>query len=66
MVGGKVRGGIVGASPSLAAKDLDRGDVKYRVDFRSVYATLMERHLGVAAAPVLGRDFPQINFEKAC
>ncbi|MCE9615118.1 MAG: DUF1501 domain-containing protein [Lentisphaerae bacterium] len=56
--GGGVRGGVVGAYPSLAAADLERGDVSFRVDFRSIYATLLERHLGVASAPVLGRQYP--------
>lgn len=61
VLGGKSKGGVIGTYPSLKPADLDRGDVKFGVDFRSVYATLLERHLGVASAPVLGRQFPLIE-----
>jgi uncharacterized protein (DUF1501 family) len=47
--------------PSLAPQDLFDGDVKYNTDFRSVYATVLEKHLGVKSAPILKRDFPTIN-----
>jgi hypothetical protein len=35
-----VRGGFFGAEPSLT--DLDDGDLKARLDFRAVYATLLQ------------------------
>ena len=38
VLGGSVKGGRYGSPPSLT--DLDGGDLKYAVDFRSVYATL--------------------------
>jgi len=55
LVGAGVRPGLIGKHPSLA--DLDDGDVKFHTDFRSVYATLLERWLGWPAAPVLGDGF---------
>lgn len=61
LLGGAGKAGVLGAYPSLEPDQLDRGDVRYAVDFRSVYATLLERHLGVAAAPVLGRSFPLLD-----
>ncbi len=61
LAGGGVKAGLLGQMPSLAPKDLFDGDVKYNTDFRSVYATVLEKHLGVKSAPILKRDFPTIN-----
>jgi hypothetical protein len=38
IVGNKVKAGLLGQYPSLAPQDLFQGDIKYNVDFRSVYA----------------------------
>jgi uncharacterized protein (DUF1501 family) len=43
--------------PSLAPQDLWDGDVKYNTDFRSVYATILEKHLGVKSEPILRKSF---------
>lgn len=40
IIGGNNKGKIIGNNPNLA--DLDNGDLKYEVDFRSVYATLLQ------------------------
>jgi uncharacterized protein (DUF1501 family) len=61
LAGGGVKAGLLGQMPSLAPKDLFDGDVKYNTDFRSVYATVLEKHLGVKSAPILKRDFPTIQ-----
>jgi uncharacterized protein (DUF1501 family) len=48
-VGRGVSGGFYGAYPDLA--DLDRsGNLRFTVDFRSLYATVLERWLGLPAA----------------
>jgi uncharacterized protein (DUF1501 family) len=47
--------------PSLAPRELDDGDIKYNVDFRSVYATVLEKHLGVKAETILQKSFSTIN-----
>ncbi|HEY7979996.1 MAG TPA: DUF1501 domain-containing protein [Candidatus Eremiobacteraceae bacterium] len=60
IVGGGVKGGVYGDHPSLT--DLDFGNLKWHTDFRSVYATLLERWLGVASTPVLGGGFPTLSF----
>jgi uncharacterized protein (DUF1501 family) len=39
-MGGGVKGGLHGAYPSL--HDLQDGDLKYTVDFRSVFATVAQ------------------------
>ena len=52
LAGSGVKGGFVGAQPSLT--DLDAGDLKPSTDFRDVYATLLAGVLGSDPAPVLG------------
>jgi uncharacterized protein (DUF1501 family) len=37
--------------------DLFQGDVKYNVDFRSVYAGVLENWLKTKSVPVLGKQF---------
>ena len=53
LAGSPVRGGLVGPPPDLA--NLDNGDLKFAVDFRDIYATLLRRWLHVDPVPVLGR-----------
>jgi uncharacterized protein (DUF1501 family) len=58
LIGAAVKGGVYGAHPSL--DDLDDGDVKYTVDFRSVYATAIERWFGRPSVAVLAGSFPTL------
>lgn len=55
LFGPKVRSGLIGPHPSL--QDLDNGDLKYKVDFRSVYSALLDDWLGLNAQAALGRRF---------
>ena len=57
VVGDKVRAGLLGQYPSLAPEDLFQGDLKFKVDFRSVYAGVLEDRLKTPSEPVLGREF---------
>jgi uncharacterized protein (DUF1501 family) len=57
IVGNKVKAGLLGNYPSLAPQDLFQGDVKYNVDFRSVYAGVLENWLKTKSAPILGKKF---------
>ncbi len=56
---GKVKGGLHGAPPSLT--DLDNGNLKFTVDFRDVYATLLEDWLGVSSESALGGRFAKLG-----
>ncbi len=60
VIGDKVRAGLLGRYPSLAPGDLVNGDIQYNVDFRSVYAGLLEGWLRTPSAPVLGRQFAPV------
>jgi uncharacterized protein (DUF1501 family) len=62
IAGEKMKAGLVGKYPSLAPSDLFQGDLKYTVDFRSVYATVLEHWLETKSAPVLGKTFTPLAF----
>ncbi|OZI10018.1 twin-arginine translocation pathway signal [Siphonobacter sp. BAB-5385] len=47
------------AVPDLS--DLDQGDLKYKVDFRNLYATLLDHWLGIDSTAVLGKPFPGLK-----
>ena len=55
-----IKPGFYNDPPNL--KDLDNGDLKYTVDFRSVYATIINRHLNGDANKVLGKVFQEQTF----
>jgi uncharacterized protein (DUF1501 family) len=57
IIGNKVKAGLLGEYPSLAPGDLFQGDLKFKVDFRSVYASVLEQWLQTKSEPVLGRKF---------
>ena len=61
IVGGKVKAGLLGKYPSLAPSDLFQGDLKYSVDFRSVYAAVLEEWLHTKSAPILGKQFAPLG-----
>jgi len=48
-VGRSVRGGLYGAYPDLSSLD-GNGNLRFTTDFRSLYATVLERWLGLSAA----------------
>ena len=43
VIGGNNKGNIIGNNPNLS--DLDNGDLKYQIDFRSVYASLLQNKM---------------------
>jgi uncharacterized protein (DUF1501 family) len=59
VAGPALKGGIVGEHPSL--KDLDQGDLKMAIDFRRVYATLLDCWLHVDSTAVLGGKFEHLD-----
>jgi len=61
IVGNKVKAGLLGTYPSLAPQDLFQGDIKYTVDFRNVYAGILENWLKTNSAPILGRQFEPLQ-----
>lgn len=59
IIGGMNNGKVFGENPNLS--DLDNGDLKYNIDFRSVYATLLQNkmqfnpnQIGITNQPLKG------------
>jgi uncharacterized protein (DUF1501 family) len=61
ILGSPVNKGIYGEPPSLSSLD-ENGNLKYTVDFRSVYATVLDRWMGASSKDVLGGSFGTQNF----
>jgi len=58
IAGADVKAGLIGEPPRLA--DLVDGDLKWSVDFRRVYATLLDHWLKVPSEAVLGQKFAPV------
>ena len=58
--GGLQRKGLVNPLPDLT--NLDDGDLRYQVDFKSVYATLLHKWLQADDQLILGKKFEQLDF----
>jgi uncharacterized protein (DUF1501 family) len=59
LVGGGVKAGVHGPYPDL--QNLADGDPRHAIDFRRVYATVLEDWLGIPARVVLGRAFEKLE-----
>jgi uncharacterized protein (DUF1501 family) len=63
VVGGNCVGGVHGRVPPLDQALLDQGkNLAFHTDFRSVYATIIQKWLGADPVPVLGGAFPMQAF----
>jgi uncharacterized protein (DUF1501 family) len=58
--GGLKEKGLLNALPDL--QDLQNGDLKYKVDFKSVYATVLKNWLNTDDRTILGRQETYLNF----
>jgi len=59
IMGSSVKSGIHGEHPSLA--QLEDGDLKYKIDFRSIYATVLDGWMKADSRQILGSNFDQLN-----
>jgi len=55
LAGGRVQAGLVGDYPDLS--NLQNGDLTFSLDYRRVYASLLENWLKVPSQPLLGDSF---------
>jgi uncharacterized protein (DUF1501 family) len=58
--GGLKEKGVLNALPDL--NDLDEGDLKYNIDFKNVYATVLKNWLGADAEKILGKNYTPLKF----
>jgi uncharacterized protein (DUF1501 family) len=59
LVGGKVKAGLVGEHPDL--ENLEMGNLKHGIDFRRVYAAILDQWLGVDSRGVLDGEFKPVD-----
>ena len=58
--GGLKQKGMINSLPDLA--DLDEGDLKYKVDFKNVYATVLNKWLKANDKEILSKQYEYMNF----
>jgi uncharacterized protein (DUF1501 family) len=61
LIGDPVKGGFYGQAPSLTSLD-STGNLKYAVDFRSVYQEILGSHLGADPGQILGGSYDRVPF----
>lgn len=64
VLGGRVRGGLYGLTPGLSRLD-GNGNLPFAVDFRDLYATVLEGWWGVDSAGALNGRFAPIDLLRA-
>ncbi len=65
VAGPMVNAGLIGKHPSLAAGGLDHGDLVHAIDFRAVYAEVLDGWLGVESKTVLGAAYGKAGLLRA-
>jgi len=61
LIGGALKQkGIINPMPDL--NDLDGGDLKYNIDFKTVYATVLKNWLAADDAAILGKKYDHLEF----
>lgn len=58
--GGLKQKGLLNPLPDLS--NLEEGDLKYQVDFKNVYATLLKNWLGANDVSILKKQYPTLSF----
>ena len=62
-IGEHVKGGLYGEYPSLEpSQQVEGGNLKFNLDFRSVYSTIAEDWLGLKPQPIVGGSFEKVAF----
>ncbi len=61
-IGDPVKGGFYGEYPSLQEKDQLEGDLHFNNDFRSTYATILDKWLGLDPDLIVNGQFEQFDF----
>jgi uncharacterized protein (DUF1501 family) len=59
ILGDHVKGGMYGEYPSLKADELTLGNLKYNVDFRSTYASVLDQWMHIDSEPIVNGKFEE-------
>lgn len=60
MVGGQISGNLYSSYPSLTNLD-SSGNIQYNVDFRQVYASILDKWLDIDPSTVLGSEYDELS-----
>jgi uncharacterized protein (DUF1501 family) len=58
--GGLKQKGLINSMPDLA--DLDEGDLKYKIDFKNAYATVLKKWLSADDKMILNKQYDYLDF----
>jgi uncharacterized protein (DUF1501 family) len=58
--GGLKQKGMINELPDLG--NLDEGDLKYKVDFKNVYASILNKWLNADDVAILGKKYDYLGF----
>jgi hypothetical protein len=58
--GGLKQQGLINAMPDLG--DLNEGDLKFKIDFKNVYATVLKNWLNADDVKILTKKYSYLNF----
>jgi uncharacterized protein (DUF1501 family) len=62
LIGDRVTGGLYSEYPSIDPADwLNAEDMRHTIDFRSIYATILEQWIGVESQDIVRGKYEQIN-----
>ena len=61
LIGPSVKGGLYGEYPNLDPNAQLDGDVRFNIDYRDVYATILESFLELESEPILNSRFGQLD-----
>lgn len=64
LIGDPVKGGVYGSPPNLGSLD-STDNIKYSVDFRSIYQEILAGHLGADPKDILGGAFDKLHVMRA-
>ena len=63
VVGEHIKGGIYGSYPSLEPSQQEEGgNLKFNLDFRSLYSTILEDWFQLEPEPIVGGNYERIKF----
>ena len=61
VIGSRVKGGLYGDHPNLTDLDANK-NLKYAIDFRTVYGTVLEGWFGADQEAVFGTRYESVDF----
>ena len=61
-IGPNVKGGMYSEYPETRPESLEQGDLVPNLDYRGVYSTILESHMGLDPVPIVNGQFEQPEF----